>query len=117
MFKKYFKLPLHLDDYGVFVWTSDKRMAFDWMVDIKNEDKARIVEQINKPTSDWPCKKLWSYKDGVVLCAGQPVIRMRGWGMLTGVGGHNLSAGQAVTIQDEFGVYIAERLNNNTNRA
>ena len=38
---------------------------------------------------------------------------MRGWGMLTGVGGYNLDAEYAAKIQDEFMEYCIKTLNNN----
>ena len=39
------------------------------------------------------------------------VIRIRGWGNLTGIGGHNLKSEEAANIQDTLGEYIIERLN------
>lgn len=57
---------------------------------------------------------------GVVYCrieegpnAGQEVklFRMRGWGMLTGVGGYHLSEDKAAEIQDTFADYCVEMLN------
>lgn len=39
------------------------------------------------------------------------IILIRGWGMLTGVGGYNLSADKAAEIQDVFANYCVEMLN------
>lgn len=40
-----------------------------------------------------------------------PIITIRGWGNLTGIGAHNLPADEAANIQDTFTEFIVERLN------
>jgi hypothetical protein len=39
-------------------------------------------------------------------------MRVRGWGMLTGIGAYNLPLKEASIIQDEFIDYCVKRLNN-----
>ena len=40
-------------------------------------------------------------------------MRIRGWGMLTGIGAYNLPAEEAAQIQDDFANYCVQMLNNN----
>lgn len=39
------------------------------------------------------------------------VIQIRGWGYLTGIGGHYLKNREAINVQDTLGQYIVDRLN------
>ena len=40
-------------------------------------------------------------------------MRIRGWGMLTGIGAYNLDIETAAKIQDDFAEYCVKMLNNN----
>ena len=40
------------------------------------------------------------------------IITIRGWGNLTGIGAHHLSAEEATNIQDTFAEFIINKLNN-----
>ena len=40
-----------------------------------------------------------------------PILLIRGWGMLTGVGGYNLDPNVAAQIQDDFAEFILKQLN------
>ena len=44
-----------------------------------------------------------------------PVISIRGWGYLTNPNRLNLSSDDAAKIQDDFGKYIVEKLNEKSN--
>lgn len=113
MFWKYFKTPLRNDGYGVYVFTDNGRMALDWMTDLEDCDKERIVTQINYPMSyGWKYNKLFSYDGNThILYDNKPFLRVRGWGMLTGIGGFHLSSDYAKKIQDEFANFIIKQLN------
>jgi hypothetical protein len=43
----------------------------------------------------------------------EPVLSIRGWGYLTGIGGLRLDVNTAAQLQDQFGDYIVEQLNKN----
>ena len=45
----------------------------------------------------------------IIECDGEPIIYVRGWGMLHG--SYKLSEAQAIKIQDEFRDFIIDRLN------
>ena len=122
-FKEYFKFPLKMWDHlDIKVFTDDNRMAFDWLINIPREVKEKFVERINGTlTTPYTVRKSFYHKnDGIVYClieegpnSGQEVklFRIRGWGMLTGVGGYNLDAEVAAQIQDDFMNYCIKQLN------
>lgn len=123
-FKNYFQFPLHmLQDWGIKVFTANNKMAFDWMLNIPHETKTKIVSIINGETTLTPkVKKEWRHENGILVCkflegenGGNEynVMRIRGWGMLTGVGGYNLPPEEAAKIQDDFANYCVTMLNKN----
>lgn len=123
-FKDYFKFPLHMpQDWGIKVFTADNKMAFDWMLNIPHTVKEKIISIINGEVTLTPkVKKEWRHENGILYCkflegenGGNEyhVMRIRGWGMLTGVGAYNLPAEEAAQIQDDFANYCVTMLNKN----
>lgn len=118
-FKQYYKFPLKMWEFmDIKVFTDDSKMAFDWLVNIPRDIKQKLIDRINGVnTEPYKIKKTFYQKDGVVYCRIEDkdqelkLFRIRGWGMLTGVGGYNLSADKAVEIQDAFANYCVEMLN------
>ena len=122
-FKNYFKFPLFIpdNDYDIAIYTNDKKRAFIWLIDISNDNKQEIINAINGEgnfsTKD---KILFTHKNGVIYCnvfdddinKEYKIMRVRGWGMLTGIGAYNLPLKEASIIQDEFIDYCVKRLNN-----
>lgn len=123
-FKEYFKFPLKMWEHmEIKVFTDDNKMAFDWFINAPREIKQKLIDRINGVnTKPYKIKKTFYHKnDGIVYCRiesgkdeGQEarLFRMRGWGMLTGVGGYNLDSEVAAKIQDDFMNYCIEMLNN-----
>ena len=104
-----YKLPLKQDDYCPFiVWTVDKVRAFDFLT--KKYNQQHVIGIING-VIDRKENDYFSYADGLVSYNSVPLLRIRGWGHLTGVGGLHLSNEEAIKIQDEFGEYITNKLN------
>lgn len=118
-FKQYYKLPLKMWEFmDIKVFTDDDKMAFDWLVNIPRDTKQKLIDRINGVnTESYKTKKTFYRKDGIVYCQIEDkaqeikLFRIRGWGMLTGVGGYNLPADKAVEIQDAFTNYCVEMLN------
>lgn len=122
-FKEYFKFPLQMDsEFEIKVFTADKRMAFDWLISMPREAKEKIVALINGEKPLIPkVKKKWRHESGVIYCRflegvninkEYKVLRIRGWGMLTGIGAYNLPLEEAAIIQDSFAEYCVNMLNN-----
>jgi len=53
-----------------------------------------------------------SYENGSIYFSGKEVLLIRGWGRLTGGGGLNLPHEVAAKLQDDFGNWIVNVLNN-----
>lgn len=125
-FKNYFKFPLKMwEDFYVKVFTADDKMAFDWMINAPDDIKFKMLEVIN---GDRPAMqkvpKLFRHEAGVIYCKflggsdeGKEImiLRIRGWGMLTGTGGYHLDEDEAADVQDTFAEYIVDKLNGKNN--
>jgi hypothetical protein len=122
-FKNYFKFPLKMwENFDIKVFTNDNKMAFDWLINLPREIKDKFVAKINGETLEMKVKKEFWNENGVVFCKmleGEhndtvyKLFRIRGWGMLTGIGGYNLDVETAAKIQDDFTEYCVKMLNNN----
>lgn len=120
-FKQYYKFPLKMwDDFYIKVFTDDNKMAFDWLLpwDEKyNNIRQRHLDKINGLETNIPREGIvYIYKDGQIIAKVDnneeiKIARIRGWGMLTGTGGYNLSVDKAVEIQDAFAEYCIKMLN------
>lgn len=118
-FKQYYKLPLKMWEFmEIKVFTDDNKMAFDWLINIPRDTKQKLIDRINGVnTESYKTKKTFYQKDGIVYCQIEDkaqeikLFRIRGWGMLTGIGGYNLPADKAAEIQDAFTNYCVEMLN------
>lgn len=118
-FKEYYKFPLKMWEFmDIKVFTDDNKMAFDWLINIPRDTKQKLIDRINGVnTEPYKTKKTFYQKDGIVYCQIEDkdqeikLFRIRGWGMLTGVGGYNLPADKAAKIQDTFANYCVEMLN------
>lgn len=125
-FSKYYKFPLKMhNSMSCKVFTDDNNMAFDWKLphsEIYDGVKQRLLDRINGyDYTPWAVKKVFYVSgNGYIMCkliAGDnvgkeiKVLQVRGWGMLTGVGGYNLDPIVASQIQDDFTKFILKQLN------
>jgi hypothetical protein len=122
-FKDYYPFPLRIDEIIPFkAWCAGERMSMAYDVLIPNLVPTlyqELLEIINgtRPYNDseqWGKPDKFVSKGCHIFAEGsdKPVIRVRGWGKLTGLGGFKLTEDEAVKIQDEFVAYILEKLNN-----
>lgn len=125
-FSKYYKFPLKMhNSMSCKVFTDDNNMAFDWKLpysEVYDGVKQRLLDRINGyDYTPWAVKKVFYVSEnGYIMCkliAGDnvgkeiKVLQVRGWGMLTGVGGYNLDPIVASQIQDDFTKFILKQLN------
>ena len=114
-FKEVYKFPLKVDDYcPIITWTVDNQRAFDWCVDVSPEKQQELIGMING-TKQHQFKHKF-YREGIEIYSDNPIfkgpiLRIRGWGYLTGIGGLHLPQEEAIKLQNEFGDYIVEQLN------
>lgn len=126
-FKKYYKFPLKMwEHFTGKVFTQDNLMAFDWLIpygEKYNSIKQRYLDKINGLKSNISKEGvIYFHKEGKIIAHVDnrddsdindvPILLIRGWGMLTGVGGYNLKSDKAAEIQDAFAEYCVEMLNN-----
>lgn len=71
-----------------------------WLRKINGEDVVLPSKHKFTASGDDPC---------IIECNGEPIIYVRGWGMLHG--SYKLSEAQAIKIQDDFRDFIIDRLN------
>ena len=106
--KNYYKLPLKLE--CGYAWGKDGGMALTFDYDSKNTDSIAIIDAINGTEHDKFIITDLTY-DGVDFYQnGKYIFCVRGWGNLTGIGGHNFSPKKASQIQDEFVKHIFNQL-------
>jgi hypothetical protein len=120
-FKKYFKFPLKMwEHFTGKVFTQENNMAFDWLLpwgEEYNNLKQRHLDKINGLESNVPKEGItYIHKEGRIIAKMDDgselgIALIRGWGMLTGVGGYNLPSDKAAEIQDAFADYCVEMLN------
>lgn len=120
-FKQYYKFPLKMwEGWTGKVFTQDNKMAFDWLFpwDEKYDNvKQRHLDKINGLESNIPKEGVtYVHNDGIIIAKFEngeeyKIAMIRGWGMLTGVGGYNLPIDKATEIQDAFADYCVEMLN------
>ena len=115
-FKKYYKFPLKMWEGTGKVFTQENNMAFDWLLpygEKYNSLKERLLDKINGKEVN--IDKTFYHKEGYIYAGGEAidikVALIRGWGMLTGVGGYKLPVDKATEIQDAFANYCVEMLN------
>lgn len=115
-FKDYYKFPLKpMPGLELIkVLTDDNQMAFDWCVELAPLLRHQLLTKINGIPASGDLKTLYIPEDGIVYYGkffDKPLLRIRGWGHLTGIGGLHLSEDKAKEIQDAFGNYIVKQLN------
>lgn len=111
---KYYKMPLH-DNYP-YVMCCDSMMAFNWTINLNEEKRKDIIRKINDEYKCLSFQRKFFYRDNSICYINskgeiQPILLVRGWGRLIGVGGYHLEPRKAAQIQDEFAEYIVEQLN------
>jgi len=104
-----YKLPLHQDEYGYWVYDENNNFVFQFER-IKDYNRNTVIDILNglkEPTKPHS----FTYEDGYIVMDGErEIILIRGWGNLTGTGAHNLPAEEAANVQDTFAQWIIERL-------
>lgn len=116
-FRKYYKLPLHIDDFcESYIWTDDNEMAFNYLDtnkinlgDLKEINN--IIDKINNGNNISFNAEINKEDNTVININGIPKIMIRGWGNLTAPSCHNLSIEDATKVQNNFIDWIIKRLN------
>lgn len=110
-YKDIYKFPLHQDKYTGWVWDAAGNFVFQF--EFRGDElRAQFLDIINGEDQFSNPDLSFSHVEGIIGSnLGEDMIMIRGWGGLTGTGGHKLSADDAISVQDTFAEYIVERLN------
>lgn len=109
---EFYKKPFETDWCGLYIHDANYQMVAMFVMDIPQETKQRIIDALNSEERI-PNKARLTIdpeNSGMILNKGENFILIRGWGNLTGTGGHNLSAEEAIKIQDNFRDWILWKL-------
>jgi len=109
LFEKAFKLPFKGDNLEMYVFDSMCNMVFMNCSDENNMQQG-IVDCINGKSYLGLNNLSYDHLSGFISQDDRYLLMIRGWGHLTGIGGLNLPAHDAVLIQDDLAAYIIEKL-------
>ena len=117
-YKDIYKLPLRQWEYGSRVSCSNNNFVFQFEPRFTNGEYADGWQELEKQAlsaingHSFFDKEVY-HEQGCIFIKGEvkQIITIRGWGNLTGIGGHNLNADEAANIQDTFAEFIVQQLN------
>lgn len=110
-FRDLYEFPFKDESYS---WVYDKNGNFIFQFEIDNkETREKCLSIINGDLE--PTKENSFVHDGGVIYLEKdgdrlPIILIRGWGNLTGIGAYNLDGEYASKIQDTLAVFIVNQL-------
>jgi hypothetical protein len=108
-YKDVYELPL--EDIHGWIYDQKRNFVFQFMIDDEKTEQ-KILDVINGKENFKNLDLLFKHEQGKIVDKfGSPIILIRGWGNLTGIGAMNLSVEEASNIQDTFANFIVERLN------
>jgi len=112
IFTDIYKLPLNniwgrvfdMNKNFVFQFLEPNDYIQEFILDVINGEKTFTNNQLS-----------FKHDGGYIMAneneTSKNIILIRGWGNLTGIGGHHLSAEDAANIQDTFADFIVNQLN------
>lgn len=126
-YKDIYKLPLKRGLSPSWVYDQNDNFVFqfvnnsgrhDRLIENQNEIEQSILDRINDK-GDPIGTQNWAHKDGYIGFHPEGwrkdtfvrTLLIRGWGNLTGVGGHNIDPEEAANIQDTFEEFVVEQIN------
>lgn len=112
MWEKYFKMPFK-NGFDVYIFDASGNPVANFIGEFTEGSRDKIVDCINGNYKS-ECKNIFelSKDKDYILMDEIPILLIRGWRHLTGVGGYGLSPEKAIEVQNSLAEYICERLNN-----
>lgn len=117
-FRDIYKFPLHklslnsswvMDEANNFVFQFEPQYKCGNYLKGWPEFERKVITKINGIHINFEHE--FKHENGMIYYLNTHVMTIRGWGNLTGVGGHNLPPEEAANIQDTFADFIVEQLN------
>lgn len=107
-YKDIYVFPLSVNTIG---WVRDKKGQFVFQFQFSgttlHQQFLNVINGDAKPSKEHN----FTHNDGYISENNTNYILIRGWGNLTGTGGHNLSPEEAANVQDTFAEFIVNQLN------
>ena len=117
IWKEVYKLPLvdsFIDKHDRFrsgrILDSKSQFVFQFL-NASNKSQERALAAINGTSKIGREHSVFIHEAGYISINGTKVILIRGWGNLTGTGGHRFTPEKAATVQDTFAEFIVRQLN------
>src|SRR5690348_15905484 len=109
-----YKLPLEKDNVIDWVYDANRNFVFQFITEVESAQNL-MMDAINgiKPLTNNELS--FTHKQGEIIANDTPVILIRGWGNLTGIGAHNLPYEDACNVQDTFAEFIVDLLKKREN--
>ena len=104
---KYFKLPFKNCICNVYIKDADNHTVFDWLLE-DDDLKEKIINTINGQ-GETRFDRIEVIDDKIYLNT-KPILRVRGWGYLTGGGSLKLPAKEAIEEQNSVLNFVAGKL-------
>lgn len=105
-----YQLPLKYNEYCPFwVWSNNNVHAIDILRNLEDNDYKKLVRVLNREEK-FNKSHDFCISDDTIFCDNKPLLRVRGWGHLTGIGALNLPVLEAIKIQNDFLNYLLEVL-------
>jgi hypothetical protein len=117
-FKDYYKFPLKQEPVlEEVVLTADDNFAIEFVEEddkkglyLSDVTKKEIIHALNKGNKIQQYFPNLNIEGSYIKSGNKTLISIRGWGNLTGIGGHNLDVDKAKSIQHQFALYIVNCL-------
>lgn len=112
-FRDLYTFPFRQCNYSSWVYDADSNFIFQF--EFKNDETRKGIINILNGELEPTKENIVKHREGTIYVEkngeDKPLIMIRGWGNLTGIGAYNLDGDYAGRIQDTLAEYIVERLN------
>jgi len=114
MIQNIFKPPFYIDEYRMYIFNSDYYICFN----ILTEDEFLCYDILDVMNNKKINKKYDNIRidDEYLYINDLPVLLVRGWGYLTGIGGLRMNNEEAIKAQKELLEYVKNKLEENYGR-
>ena len=110
----YYKLPLKVLDFDeIYIFTQNGKVAMNYIGICGDFEASKTEQNLLKDIINGDIKGEYTnvtISHNIIYINDKPKLIIRGWGMLTGVGGYKLANKKAAEIQDEFTDYVIKKL-------
>mgnify|MGYP003555337232 CR=1 FL=1 len=112
-FTDLYEFPFHTSKYGGWVYDAKDNFIFQFVFG-GEKLRNKVIQILNGELEEYNRREV-KHESGYIKVKVEDewhdFILIRGWGMMTGIGGYNLDGEYAGKIQNTLAEYIVEKLN------